>query len=107
MNQVEPFKAAEDLPGLGRFYCVQCAKWFESEPNLLHHRRGKKHKRRYEDLCIYAIEKLKSISRVRLLQEEPYTQKEAEAAVRLSTDNGTASESLRTTKDSEPMDIER
>ena len=39
-------KAAEDLPGLGRFYCIECAKWFESENNLVHHKRGKVHKRR-------------------------------------------------------------
>ncbi|KAL9603658.1 MAG: hypothetical protein Q9219_000977 [cf. Caloplaca sp. 3 TL-2023] len=39
-------KPAEDLPGLGQFYCVECAKWFESEHSMLQHRRGKNHKRR-------------------------------------------------------------
>lgn len=39
-------KAPEDLPGLGEFYCIECAKWFESEINLVAHRRGKNHKRR-------------------------------------------------------------
>lgn len=39
-------KAAEDLPGLGQFYCVECAKWFESEYSMVQHRRGKNHKRR-------------------------------------------------------------
>ncbi|KAI9844459.1 MAG: Bud site selection protein 20 [Sclerophora amabilis] len=63
-------KAIEDLPGLGRWYCVECAKWFEAENSLQHHRKGKNHKRR-----------------VRLLREEPYSQKEAEAAIGLGTDN--------------------
>jgi Zinc-finger double-stranded RNA-binding len=39
-------KAAEDLPGLGEWYCIECAKWFEGEHNLLAHRKGKNHKRR-------------------------------------------------------------
>ena len=42
-------KAVEDLPGLGKFYCIQCAKWFEGEHSLVQHRRGKNHKRRLED----------------------------------------------------------
>ncbi|KAL8939891.1 MAG: hypothetical protein Q9211_002534 [Gyalolechia sp. 1 TL-2023] len=64
-------KPAEDLPGLGQFYCVECAKWFESEHSMLQHRRGKNHKRR-----------------LRALKEEPYSQKEADAAIGLRTDNG-------------------
>jgi bud site selection protein 20 len=63
--------APEDLPGYGQWYCVECAKWFESETNLVKHAKGKPHKRR----C-------------RQLKEEPYTQKEAQAAVGLTTDNG-------------------
>ncbi|OCK78566.1 hypothetical protein K432DRAFT_331856 [Lepidopterella palustris CBS 459.81] len=64
-------KAIDDLPGLGQWYCKECAKWFEGEPNFMSHQRGKPHKRR-----------------VRQLREEPHTQKEAEAAVGLGTDNG-------------------
>jgi len=71
LSQYKSTKAAEDLPGLGRYYCVECAKWFESEYNLVAHRKGKNHKRR-----------------IRLLREEPHTQKVAEAAVGLGTDNG-------------------
>ncbi|KAI1486397.1 zinc finger-containing protein [Biscogniauxia mediterranea] len=63
-------KASEDLPGLGKWYCTECAKWFEGEATLVLHRRGKPHKRR-----------------VKQLREEPYTQKEAEAAIGLRTDN--------------------
>ncbi|PGH26598.1 hypothetical protein AJ80_01727 [Polytolypa hystricis UAMH7299] len=64
-------KAEEDLPGLGQYYCVECSKWFESEYNMNAHRKGKNHKRR-----------------LRLLKEEPHSQKVAEAAVGLGTDNG-------------------
>lgn len=39
-------KDVEDLPGLGQHYCVECAKWFETEHNLVAHRKGKNHKRR-------------------------------------------------------------
>lgn len=40
-------KAAEDLPGLGRHYCVECSKWFETDATLVSHQKGKPHKRRY------------------------------------------------------------
>lgn len=40
-------KAAEDLPALGRHYCVECARWFDAETTLLAHNRGKPHKRRF------------------------------------------------------------
>lgn len=39
-------KDVEDLPGLGQFYCKECAKWFESEANMVAHQKGKVHKRR-------------------------------------------------------------
>ncbi|MCJ1415213.1 Bud site selection protein 20 [Xylographa parallela] len=71
LAQHKTAKPSEDLPGLGQWYCVECAKWFEGEHNLLQHRRGKNHKRR-----------------VRMLREEPHTQKAAEAAIGLQTDNG-------------------
>ncbi|KAI1100433.1 hypothetical protein F4804DRAFT_319067 [Jackrogersella minutella] len=70
LAQFKNSKAREDLPGLGKWYCTECAKWFESEVNLVFHRKGKPHKRR-----------------VKQLREEPYTQKEAEAAIGLRTDN--------------------
>lgn len=64
-------KAAEDLPGLGRNYCVQCAKWFDTEQALGTHNRGKPHKRRLKQL-----------------KEGAYTHKEADAAGGLWIDNG-------------------
>jgi bud site selection protein 20 len=46
LEQHKSAKAAEDLPGLGQFYCVECAKWFESEHSMVTHRKGSTHKRR-------------------------------------------------------------
>lgn len=81
-------KSPEDLPGLGRFYCIECAKWFEGENSLLQHRKGKNHKRR-----------------IRALRAEPYTQKEAEAAVGLRTDNG-RNNALATASEEQPAAME-
>ena len=64
-------KAPEDLPGFGQYYCTPCAKWYESEANFVKHEKGKPHKRR-----------------LRQLKDEPYSQKEAELAAGLTTDNG-------------------
>ncbi|KAL2024759.1 hypothetical protein VTK56DRAFT_5580 [Thermocarpiscus australiensis] len=71
LEQYKQTKAAEDLPGLGRHYCVECAKWFETETSLVVHRKGKPHKRRLKQL-----------------REGPYTHEEAAAAVGFRTDNG-------------------
>lgn len=68
LSQFKDSKALEDLPGFGEWYCTECAKWFESETNLQKHGKGKPHKRR-----------------VRQLKEEPYSQKEAEAAAGFTT----------------------
>ena len=46
LAQHKAAKPAEDLPGLGKHYCVECAKWFEGENSLVQHRKGKNHKRR-------------------------------------------------------------
>ena len=46
LTQHKTARPVEDLPGLGRWYCVECAKWFEGEHSLVQHRRGKNHKRR-------------------------------------------------------------
>lgn len=46
LAQHKAAKPAEDLPGLGKYYCVECAKWFEGENSLVQHRKGKNHKRR-------------------------------------------------------------
>lgn len=53
----------EDKPGLGQYYCVECAKYFESQPMLNHHTKSKRHKRRVKEL-----------------KERPYTPLESEAA---------------------------
>ncbi|KAJ2498521.1 hypothetical protein GGH96_004245 [Coemansia sp. RSA 1972] len=67
----------EDLPGLGQHYCVECAKFYIDNETLVRHRHGREHKRRLRDL-----------------KEPAYTQKDAEAAIGLSTDNGKAVTSL-------------
>lgn len=51
LAQFKNTKAVEDLPGLGKWYCTECAKWYDTETSLVLHRRGKPHKRRYEHTC--------------------------------------------------------
>ncbi|KAB5533599.1 zinc finger protein [Coniochaeta sp. 2T2.1] len=63
LQQHKDGHSAEDLPGGGLHYCVECAKYFDAEVNLIGHRKGKPHRRRVKDLSVDA-----------------YTQKEAEAA---------------------------
>lgn len=46
LKQYKDTKLVEDLPGLGRHYCIECAKWYDMESTLIAHRRGKPHKRR-------------------------------------------------------------
>ena len=75
LKRLQSSQAKEDLPGLGEFYCVECAKYFEGPHNLLVHRKGKNHKRR-----------------VRLLKQEVHSQEAAEAAVGLGVDNGRRAE---------------
>lgn len=53
----------ENKPGLGQYYCIECAKYFESQPTLDKHRVGKVHKRRLKDL-----------------RQRPYTPLESQAA---------------------------
>lgn len=53
----------ENLPGLGQYYCIQCAKYFFDNTSLKGHLRGKIHKRRVKELKV-----------------NPYTNLEAEAA---------------------------
>jgi len=47
LKQFMETKAAEDLPGLGRPFCVECSKWFDTDATLVSHQKGKPHKRRY------------------------------------------------------------
>ncbi|KAK3690033.1 hypothetical protein B0T22DRAFT_462807 [Podospora appendiculata] len=63
-------KLSEDLPGLGKFYCTACAKWFESDFSLTTHLKAKPHRRRLKAL------------------ERPYTHEEANAVMGVGVDNG-------------------
>lgn len=53
----------ETKPGFGQYYCIECAHYYENQPSLDRHNKGKKHKRRVKDL-----------------KARPYTNLEAEAA---------------------------
>lgn len=53
----------ENLPGLGQYYCIHCAKYFLDNNALKGHLRGKIHKRRVKELAV-----------------NPYTSLESEAA---------------------------
>ncbi|KAG0051734.1 hypothetical protein BGZ83_003352 [Gryganskiella cystojenkinii] len=55
-----------ELPGLGQFYCIPCAKHHINKISLEEHEKGKIHKKR-----------------VKLLKDEPYSQAEADAAAGL------------------------
>ncbi|TIB78305.1 bud site selection-related protein [Wallemia mellicola] len=59
----------ETLPGLGQHYCIECARYFESDVALKGHSKTKVHRRRLKDL-----------------KEPAYTQAEADAAVGLGVD---------------------
>ena len=62
---------------------------------MVTHRKGSTHKRRSENLIQSG--KKANVFRLKALKDEPYTQKEAEAAIGLRTDNGprrTAIESI-------------
>jgi len=50
LAQFKDTKPSEDLPGLGKNYCVECARWFDRESTLNTHKRGKPHKRRVKQL---------------------------------------------------------
>ncbi|KAJ3370944.1 hypothetical protein AMAG_01966 [Allomyces macrogynus ATCC 38327] len=60
-----------DLPGQGQHYCVECARYFIDDTSMQEHLKSKVHRRRVKEL-----------------RDGPYTQKDAEEAVGLKTDNG-------------------
>ena len=45
------FDVDDDLPGLGQFYCLQCAKHFADKLTLDQHKKSKPHKRRVKDVA--------------------------------------------------------
>ncbi|ODO07584.1 bud site selection protein 20 [Cryptococcus wingfieldii CBS 7118] len=60
----------EDKPGLGQHYCVECAKYYESDLALKNHTKSKVHRRRLKDL-----------------KEPAYTIGESERAAGLGSDD--------------------
>ena len=71
---------------------------------MVTHRKGSTHKRRLGSMFDLIMAMLK-VYRVKALRDEPYTQKEAEAAIGLRTDNGPKSAAKENTKDVE-VDME-
>lgn len=68
-NQIQKLKNQEideTKPGLGQFYCIPCAKYFESEVAIKSHVVTKRHKRRLKEI-----------------NDRPYTTQEADAAAGL------------------------
>lgn len=63
ISKLSKQKLDETKPGLGQYYCIPCAKYFETFHAKSHHQRGKVHKRRLKQL-----------------KEGPYTPEEANAA---------------------------
>jgi hypothetical protein len=49
------FEVSDDLPGLGQYYCTQCARHFIDETTLRHHTASKLHKRRFEFPSIQSL----------------------------------------------------
>lgn len=84
LAQWKDSKAIEDLPGLGQHYCVECAKWFETETSLEEHAKGKPHKRRYAvQLIIPGLLGLTITGRLKQLRDDDaYNQKLAEVAAK-------------------------
>ncbi|WWC88169.1 uncharacterized protein L201_003074 [Kwoniella dendrophila CBS 6074] len=60
----------EEKPGLGQHYCVECAKYYETDLALRNHTKSKVHKRRLKEL-----------------RDPAYTLTEAEKAAGLGQDN--------------------
>ncbi|KAL7904070.1 hypothetical protein GGI35DRAFT_484847 [Trichoderma velutinum] len=50
LAQYKDTKLTQDLPGLGKNYCVTCSRWFDTPVTLATHERGKPHKRRLKRL---------------------------------------------------------
>ena len=74
INKLKNQPLDELKPGLGQYYCIQCAKYFENQISLDRHTKSKIHKRR-----------------VKSLNERPYTPLEAEAAAGVNMEKFIAS----------------
>ncbi|CAO3676561.1 unnamed protein product [Umbelopsis vinacea] len=78
-----------DKAGLGQHYCVHCARYFPSNDALQKHETTKLHKRR-----------------VKKTLDEPYTQKEADAAAGIGApDNGKRGGLARSNVNSEDVQM--
>ncbi|CAN6648685.1 bud site selection protein 20 [Trichomonascus vanleenenianus] len=80
----QPFD--EYKPGLGQYYCIPCAKYFETEVAKRTHTRGQIHKRRVKDL-----------------RNGPYTIEEANAAAGQDVAKYLAAKEAQETKQKVPV----
>ncbi|WVQ71281.1 hypothetical protein IAR50_000807 [Cryptococcus sp. DSM 104548] len=69
-SKLEKQPIDEDKPGLGQHYCVECAKYYESDLALKNHTKSKVHRRRLKEL-----------------KEPAYTIAESERAAGLGSDD--------------------
>lgn len=74
INKLKNQPLDELKPGLGQYYCIHCAKYFENQISLDRHSRSKVHKRRVKEL-----------------KERPYSPLEAEAAAGVNMEKFAAS----------------
>ena len=75
------FEVDDDLPGLGQFYCLECARHFDSNDTLDKHKLSKLHKRRW-DYCYHDIDIITNLIFLRLkdVAQPQYSQEEADKA---------------------------
>ncbi|PWA01439.1 hypothetical protein BB558_002462 [Smittium angustum] len=75
--KIENAEPDADLPGMGKFYCIECNKHFVDNTSVLKHKGSKVHKRRLKQLRVPA-----------------YTQAEAEMGAGMGVGNETKISSL-------------
>ena len=49
-SKLEAQELDEEKPGLGQHYCLECAKYYESDEALVNHTKSKVHRRRLKEL---------------------------------------------------------
>jgi bud site selection protein 20 len=106
-------KFDEDKPGLGQYYCISCARYFQTKSTLDEHFRTKSHKKRYpvEKKNVHSVQKhahqfcsergiffffflflrrprFNNFFRLKQLKEKPYSTEDAN----LPVDNGKKSQ---------------
>ncbi|ODN84051.1 hypothetical protein L202_00078 [Cryptococcus amylolentus CBS 6039] len=84
-SKLEKQPIDEDKPGLGQHYCVECAKYYESDLALKNHTKSKVHRFVIPRSCRSLL--TESRRRLKELKEPAYTIGESERAAGLGTDD--------------------